>query len=156
LRRHTGYPLSNSNADVPMQPIAKLTFAAALLLFPPGLAGAQTPSATGGGANTAPTSGAIDRGTTDQPGTGVSTINPNAGQPAPGTSLPPVTTGQSPSGARVQSTTPPRTTQAPAAAGGSTVGQSRGAKLRDPKEDPTVMDSEQEVSKRIKNICKGC
>src|SRR5262245_35211161 len=138
----------------PMQPIARLTIAAALLLFPPGIAGAQAPGTgtTGGGSNTAPTSGAFDRGTADQPGSGMSKVNPNSGQPPPGTSSPPVTTGQSPSGARDQSTTPPSANRPPAAAGGGrTVGQSRaGADLKDPKEDPTVRESEEEVSKRIK------
>jgi hypothetical protein len=143
-----------------MRPIAKLTVVAALLISPLGVASAQAPGTgtTGGGSNTAPTSGAIDSGTVDRPGTGVSKVGPNNGQPAPGTTSPPVTTGQSPSGARVQSTTPPPANQAPVAAGGGrTVGQSRaGADLKDPKEDPIVRESEQEVSRRIKNICKGC
>jgi hypothetical protein len=142
-----------------MHPLAKLTIAAALFISTTGVAGAQAPGTgtTGGGSTTAPTSGAFDRGTADQPGSGVGTVNPNSGQPPPGTSSPPVTTGQSPSGTNVPSTTPPRANQPAAAGGGRTVGQSRGgAELKDPKEDPIVRESEQEVSRRIKNICKGC
>jgi hypothetical protein len=54
----------------PMRPIAKLTVVAALLISPLGVASAQAPGTgtTGGGSNTAPTSGASDSGTVDRPG----------------------------------------------------------------------------------------
>ena len=72
---------------------------------------------------------------------------------APAPTSPPVTTGVSPSGAMVES---PTTQRPPEAPGGRTVGQSRGTDLQDPKLDPVVRESEQEVSRRIKSICKGC
>jgi hypothetical protein len=73
---------------------------------------------------------------------------------APAPTPPPVTTGVSPSGARIE---PPNAQRPPEAPGGRTVGQStRGADLQDPKLDPVVRESEQEVSRRIKSICRGC
>jgi hypothetical protein len=72
--------------------------------------------------------------------------------------------GQAPPGGTTQSTMPPGN-QGPAATSSSgTVGQSGRyaqpqeptTRLKDPKEDPVVRETEQEVSKRIKNICKGC
>jgi hypothetical protein len=138
-----------------MKVIARMTVAAALLLSPLTLASAQAPGTTGGGgSNASPTSGAIDSGTIDRPGTGVS-VAPV--QPAPAT--PPASAAQPPPpAATAGSTAPPPITQRPAAAGGSrTVGQSgRATNLRDPKEDPVIQQTEQEVSKRIKSICKGC
>jgi hypothetical protein len=78
---------------------------------------------------------------------GPGTANPGA---------PGLTPSQPPSGRAVQSTTP--TNQGPAAtSSGGTVGRSgRATRLEDPKEDPVVQETEREVSKRIKNICKGC
>ena len=75
----------------------------------------------------------------------------SAATPAPNTNLPPSSAGQS---------TPPPTTQGPAGTSSSgTVGQSpRASKLDvdDPKSDPVVQQTEKEVSRRIKSICKGC
>jgi hypothetical protein len=81
----------------------------------------------------------------------------NPGPPAQRAAPPTASPSQAPSGAAVQSTTPPANT-GPAATGSSgTVGRSgRPANLEDPKEDPVVQETEREVSKRIKSICRGC
>ncbi len=69
-----------------------------------------------------------------------------------------------PSGGTLQSTTPPVNTGPAATSSSGTVGQSGrftqpqepSTRLLDPKEDPIVQQSEHEVSRRIKSICKGC
>jgi hypothetical protein len=71
---------------------------------------------------------------------------------------------QVPSGGTIQSTTPPVNTGPAATSSSGTVGQSGRSiqpqepsnLLQDPKEDPIVRESEHEVSRRIKSICKGC
>src|SRR5204863_5318889 len=78
---------------LPMKTIASFALFAALLTSPATFA--QAPGPTGGGSNTAPTSGAFDSGTIDRPGTGTSTINPGSAQQSPAS--PPVTTGVAPS-----------------------------------------------------------
>jgi hypothetical protein len=83
---------------------------------------------TGGGAST-------------QPGTAPGTTNP----------------GIVPPGGTLQSTTPPATNQGPGATSSSgTVGRSSKASTVEEKSDPVVEESEREVSRRIKSICKGC
>ena len=63
---------------------------------------------------------------------------------------------QMPSVGSNQSTTPPGT-QGPAAASSSgTVGRSTPASKVEQKPDPIVEESEREVSRRIKSICRGC
>lgn len=63
---------------------------------------------------------------------------------------------QMPSVGSNQATTPPGT-QGPAAASSSgTVGRSTQASKVEQKPDPIVEESEREVSRRIKSICKGC
>jgi hypothetical protein len=76
-------------------------------------------------------------------------------QTAPGGPAP--NTSQSPTGGLLQSTTPPATQGPGATSSSGTVGQSRRpTQLEDPKQDPVVRETEQEVSRRIKSICKGC
>ena len=90
---------------------------------------------------------AFGQSSSSTPGGSPSTANPN-----------PV-----PSGGMPQSTTPPAT-QLPAASGGGrriapsgqTVGQAGRTSQIDEKPDPRVEETEREVSRRIKSICKGC
>ncbi len=71
---------------------------------------------------------------------------------------------QVPSGGTVESTTPPINKGPAATSSSGTIGQSGrhiqpqepSTRLQDPKEDPVVQQSEHEVSRRIKSICKGC
>ena len=143
-----------------MTSIMSVTVASALFLASAGWALAQTTTGgpgTAGAGNAAAASGGV---TPTQPGTAAGTTNPgNINVPPPDAPAPPPTgaTQAPPPSPTVQSTTPPPT-RGPAAAGGGTVGQSGGAttRLRDPKEDPEVRESEEEVSRRIKSICKGC
>lgn len=112
---------------------------------------------TAGGANAAAASGS---GTPTQPGIAAGSTNPGNINVAPpsGAAPPAANPNQVPSGATVlQSTTPPPANQGPATASGSgTVGQSRRAVNEDPQPDRLVEESEREVARRIKNICRGC
>jgi len=138
-----------------MKIIAKITFVAALFAAQATFAQAPGSPGTAGAGNAAATSGA--GGTPSQPGTGPGQTNPgNTNVPLPPEpSAPAANPNQVPSGGSVKSTTPPAGGRP--VAPGSTVGQSgRTPRLQDPKQDPVVQQSEEEVSKRIKNICKGC
>ena len=61
-----------------------------------------------------------------------------------------------PSGGTVQSTTPPGAQLPAASSGGRTVGQAGRTSTVEEKPDPRVEETEREVSRRIKSICKGC
>ncbi len=127
-----------------------------------GSGGAAGGGGTAGAGNAAATSGAVGGGTPTQPGIGPGLTNPGnnnvpTSDPVPTPS--PTLNPPSPSGGAAQSTAPGSTvgTNRTPASSGTTVGRSgRAAQLKDPKEDPIVRETEQEVSKRIKSICKGC
>jgi hypothetical protein len=83
-----------------------------------------------------------------------------AGSSGTTTGTAPAASPAQPSGGGAQSDPGPRGPGATSSSG--TVEQSglkqpgRDVQLQDPKQDPVVQESEHEVSKRIKNICKGC
>lgn len=79
--------------------------------------------------------------------------SPGGGAPSPPAASP----SPAPLGEAVRSTTPPANQGTAATGSSGTVGQSRRAtRLDDPKLDPIVRETEREVSRRIKSICKGC
>jgi hypothetical protein len=140
--------------------ITAIAFASALFFSQLTLATAQTTGGspgTAGAGNAAATSGSAGIAAPTQQGAAAGPTNPGNTNVAPADPPPPpaTTTGQAPSGGTVQSTVPP--TPPGTSASGSTVGQStRATRLQDPKEDPVVRETEQEVSRRIKSICRGC
>jgi hypothetical protein len=141
-----------------MKTLTTMAVASVLVLAPVGWAQAQSGPGTAGAGNAAATSSSVGGGTPTQSGTAAGSTNPgNINVPVPEAAAPPLASpNQVPSGGTVQSTRPPGN-QGPAATGSGTVGQSgRAARLQDPKEDPIVQQSEHEVSRRIKSICKGC
>lgn len=144
-----------------------VALASALLVSQAGLALAQSAPGspgTAGAANAGAASGSLGGGTPTQPGTAPGTTNPgniNVPPPPAASSAPTASPNQVPSGTTVQSTTPPRTQAPVAGGGGRTVGQSNRADAdeideADPRKSPIVQESEREVSKRIKSICRGC
>jgi hypothetical protein len=94
------------------------------------LATAQSSSGTGGTSGT--TTGTAPAASSTQP-SGSSTATPGPGTRGPADTTSSGTVGQS--GLRQPG---------------------RDVQLQDPKQDPVVRETEQEVSKRIKSICKGC
>lgn len=142
-----------------MKSILSIAAASGIIVAQASWALAQTTTGgpgTAGAGNAAAASGGV---TPTQPGTGPGTTNPgNINVPPPDAPAPPAAgaTQAPPPSPTVQSTTPP-SNRGTAAAGGGTVGQSgRTTRLQDPKEDPEVRESEEEVSRRINSICKGC
>ena len=140
-----------------MRTLTTIAVASMLILAPASWAQAQSGPGTAGAGNAAAASGSVGGGTPTQPGSAAGSTNPgNINVPTPEAAPPPqASPNQVPSGGTVQSTVPPGNRGL--ATGGGTVGQSsRATRLQDPKEDPVVQQSEHEVSRRIKNICKGC
>jgi hypothetical protein len=86
---------------------------------------------------------------------GLAQTSPGAGG---GTNLPPAASpGQAPSDRTAPATSTPTNPGPGARSSSGTVGQSHGStRLADPNTDPIVQESEREVSRRIKSICKGC
>ena len=155
-KKHTNTRLPK--AFIPAALMLSIAFAAPVLAQGSG-AGSSSSPGTAGGANAAAASNSLGGGgPPTTAGTAPGSTSPGGINSAPevGISTPSANPNQVPStaGATGQSTTPPSGTV------GMTTGRVPGHTGRvstvDEKSDPVVEETEKEVSKRIKNICRGC